>query len=61
MSHIDTNLLRDITTQKTAVPTEDSLKFEFRAADIKIIRLKSSEDWLRYVAMKAHEPDWHKK
>jgi len=43
------------------VPSEDALKMEFKAAGIHIIRLKSSEDWLRYIALKAHEPDWHKK
>lgn len=30
MAHIDTNIFRDVSTQKASVPNDDSIKLEFK-------------------------------
>ena len=61
MTHIDTNIFRDVSTQKAACPSDESIKFEFKNSDIKILRLKSAAHWVDYVALTPIEPDWHTK
>lgn len=61
MTRIDTNLFRDISTTRQQVPTDDSLAYELRSEDIKVIRLKSASYWIDYVCLLPTVPDWFKK
>ena len=61
MTRVDTNIFRDISTTPNMVPDDDSLAYEMRNDDIKVIRLKSSAYWIDYVCMTPFEPDWHRK
>ena len=61
MTRIDTNIFRDITTTRDRVPNDESLAYELRNTDIKVIRLKSCNYWIDYVCMTPTEPEWHKK
>ena len=61
MTRIDTNIFRDISTTRHQVPTDDSLAYELRSEDIKVIRLKSASYWIDYVCLKPTIPDWFKK
>jgi hypothetical protein len=61
MTRIDTNIFRDITTTRDRVPNDESLAYELRNSDIKVIRLKSCNYWIDYVCMTPTEPEWHKK
>ena len=61
MTRIDTNIFRDISTTRHQVPTDDSLAYELRSDDIKVIRLKSAAYWLDYVCLLPTVPDWFKK
>jgi energy-converting hydrogenase A subunit M len=56
--HIDVNILRDMMTDKSSVPSEESLQQEFRSAGVKMIRLKSAKDWVGYVIMEPTSNEW---
>jgi hypothetical protein len=58
MAKVDTNIFRDISTDKSAVPDELTLQFEFKKANLKIMRLKGCQSWLQYVSLRAKEPEW---
>jgi len=61
MTRIDTNIMRDISTTPNLVPDDESLAFELRNEEIKVIRLKSCAYWIDYVCMLPTEPEWHRK
>lgn len=59
MTYIDSNIFRDVSTTKNQCPTDEAIQSEFQ--NIKIMRLKSSEHWVAYVALTPSESDWHTK
>lgn len=61
MTKIDTNIFRDLSTTKAAVPSDEAIDAEFKGVDIKVIRLRTSAFWICYVTLIPTEPDWHKK
>ena len=61
MTRIDTNIFRDISTTRNQVPNDESLVYELRNEDLKVIRLKSANYWIDYVCMLPTEQEWHKK
>ncbi len=62
MTRIDTNIFRDISSAKTAIPNDASMSSEYRhTPDVKVMRVKSAAYWLSSVTLTAGEPDWHKK
>ena len=61
MTRVDTNIFRDISSTPNMVPDDESLAFEMRNDDIKVIRLKSCAYWIDYVCLTPTEPDWHRK
>ena len=61
MTRVDTNIFRDNSTTPNMVPDDESLAYEMRNDNIKVIRLKSSAYWIDYVCMMPNEPDWHRK
>ncbi len=61
MTRIDTNIFRDVSTTPNMVPDDESLAYEIRKKDIKVLRLKSCAYWIDYVCMSPTEPEWHKK
>ena len=61
MTRIDTNIFRDISTTRNQVPSDESLVYELRNEDLKVIRLKSANYWIDYVCMLPTEQEWHKK
>ena len=60
MTRIDTNIFRDTSTTPNMVPDDESLAYELRNENIKVIRLKSCAYWIDYVCMLPNEPDWHR-
>ena len=61
LTRIDTNIFRDLSTTRNAVPSDDSLAHELRNEDIKVLRLKSASYWIDYICLTPSEPEWHKK
>ena len=61
MSRVDTNIFRDISTARASVPSDQSLAYELRNSDIKVMRLKSAQYWVDYICLTPTEPEWHKK
>jgi len=61
MTHIDTNIFRDVSTTKNAVPSDEAIQAELKDVDIKIMRLKTAAGWIEYVAMTPNQPEWHVK
>jgi len=60
MARIDTNIFKDLSTAKGNIPTEESLNYDSSFNSLKIIRLKSSSDWLGYVCMEVEVPQFQK-
>ena len=61
MTRIDTHIFSDISTTPNLVPEAESLAFELRNENIKVIRLKSCAYWIDYVCMLPTEPEWCQK
>jgi hypothetical protein len=61
MTQIDANIFRDLTTQKGSVPSSESLRNDFKNADLKILRLKSARHWIDYIALTPTEAEWQQK
>ena len=61
MTRIDTSIFKDVSTTPNLVPDAESLAFELRNENIKVIRLKSCAYWLDYICMLPTEPEWHQK
>ncbi len=60
MTKIDTNLFKDIWTQSTGIPTQDSVMEEMFKQNVKIMRLKSAAWWIDYIALVPNIPEWLK-
>ena len=59
MAQIDSDLFRDVYTNKQAVPSSESLQLEFKKMDdVKVMRLKSSATWIDYCILTPEEPEW---
>jgi hypothetical protein len=61
LTKVDTNIFRDISTEPSKIPSDESLTNELRNEDIRIIRIKSSAYWIDYVVMTPSTPDWVRK
>jgi len=61
MTRVDTNIFRDISTTPNMVPDDDSIAYELRNENIKVIRLKSCAYWIDYVCLQPTETDWQRK
>lgn len=61
MTRVDTNIFRDISTTPNMVPDDESMAYELRNDNIKVIRLKSCAYWIDYVCLQPNETDWHRK
>ena len=61
LTKVDANIFRDISTEPDKVPNNKELTYELKDANIKIMRLKSSNSWLVYCILVPAKPDWLKK
>lgn len=61
LTKVDANIFRDISTEPEKIPTNKELTFELKDANIKIMRLKSTNSWLVYCILTPKIPDWLKK
>ena len=61
MTRIDTNIFRDLSTQKGTVPSDEALQSELKSIDLKVLRLRSAAHWIDYCILKPSEPEWHQK
>lgn len=61
MTRVDTNIIRDVSTTPNMVPDDESIAYELRKDDLKVMRLKSCAYWIDYVCLVATEADWHRK
>ncbi len=60
-SSLDINVFSDFSTIKKGLPSENDIQAELRNTSTKVMRLKSSADWLDYVVLSASQPDWLQK